>query len=162
MYSCKVICVFYIYTCIPHMHIYLDLHRQWIYMYLCIYFTVHSIGGTVFPFIILHRHFHFFSLPPLPHFFPLMLPVTFKYSCIWFIWIWSTWQTRFYFAPYSYLLSHTQFESSTLGIAFLRNKIILYIHIYIYKYGFVRVNVCPLQPSAYICHLCNVYINSNT
>lgn len=70
----------------------------------------------------------------------------------------------FYFAhptPISCLIHNL--ESSTLGIAFLRNKIILYIHIYIYiKYGFVRVSVCPLQPSAYICHLCNVYISSST
>lgn len=134
-------------------------------MYPCIYFIVHSVGELSFPFIILPLPLSFFSLPPLPSsptfFFPdatsdiqifmYLVHLNMKHG-----------KLDFYFAhptPISCLIHN--FESSTLGIAFLRNKIILYIHIYI-KYGFVRANVCPLQPSAYICRLCNVYISSST
>lgn len=121
-----------------YMHIYLDLHWQWIYMYLCIYFTVHSFRDNLF--LLLFSATFIFSLYSPCHIFAyfwwhsnIHVSGSFEYEA---------WQTRFYFAhptPISCLIHNIWVLNS--WYYFLRNKIILYIHIYIYKYGFVRVNV---------------------
>lgn len=165
MYSCKS----YLYILHIYMHTayaYISGSTLIVDIYVSLYIFYSSFrGGSVFPFYYSPTATFIFlstSLASSPTFFfpdatsdiqifMYLVHLNMKHG-----------QLDFYFAhptPISCLIHN--FESSTLGIAFLRNKIILYIHIYI-KYGFVRVNVCPLQPSTYICRLCNVYISSST
>lgn len=130
-------------------------------MYLCIYFIVHSIGEPSFLLLFSHRHFHFLSTS-----LAFITYIFFPWCYQWYSNIhvsgsfeYEAWQTRFLFCTlYSYLLSHTQFWVLNYWCCFpKKHNYFIYI-----KYGFVRVNVCPLQPSTYICHLCNVYISSST
>lgn len=165
MYSCKS----YLYILHIYMHTayaYISESTLIVDIYVSLYILYSSFrGGSVFPFYYSPTATFIFlstSLASSPTFFfpdatsdiqifMYLVHLNMKHG-----------QLDFYFAhptPISCLIHN--FESSTLGIAFLRNKIILYIHIYI-KYGFVRVNVCPLQPSTYVCRLCNVYISSST
>ena len=131
MYSCKS----YLYILHIYMHTayaYISGSTLIVDIYVSLYIFYNSFHrGTVFPFIILPPPLSFFSLPPLPlsptFFFPdapsdiqiFMYPVhlNMKHG-----------KLDFYFAhpaPVSCLIH--DFESSTVGIAFLRNTVILYI-----------------------------------
>lgn len=128
-------------------------------MCLCIYFIVHSTGKLSFPFIILPPPLLFLSLPSLPSsptfFFPdatsdiqmfmYLVHLNMKHGKLDFY---------FYFAhptPVSCLIHNS--ESSTLNIAFLRNKII-----FVFLWGWVAL---PALLWTYICHLYSVYISSS-
>ena len=131
MYSCKS----YLYILHIYMHTayaYISGSTLIVDIYVSLYIFYSSFHrGTVFPFIILPPPLSFFSLPPLPlsptFFFPdatsdiqifmYLVHLNMKHG-----------KLDFYFAhstPISCLIHN--FESSTIGVAFLRNTIILYI-----------------------------------